>query len=200
VPTNARVRILNIGPRFHQGIELEPGNYHVEASKRGYKTKKMWVNLDAGENKKVEVGLEQLQTAIKPQSYYSKPVDSNSHMEPKKTAEGTVIKEIRTVVTDQKKSQIIFELNGYYPPEIIVLEGSNPRIICDFFGARLFPGVKKRIPLKSGAAKGIRVGAHKGPKPKIRVIVDLRSGQNYKVEQFFFEKENYFALMIIDES
>jgi len=33
VPANSRVRILNIVPRFHQGMELRPGRYHVETSK-----------------------------------------------------------------------------------------------------------------------------------------------------------------------
>ena len=44
--------------------------------------------------------------------------------------------------------------------------------------------------------KRIRVGVHKGSKPKVRVVLDLNAGQNYAVEQFFFEKENYYALMV----
>ena len=65
-PRDSRVRILNIKPRFQQGMELKPGRYHVEASKRGYETQKMWVQLDAGEDKKLEVKLEQMQASIQP--------------------------------------------------------------------------------------------------------------------------------------
>ena len=65
-PTGARVRILNIKPKFYQGMELKPGRYHVEASKKGFETKKLWIRLDAAEDKKVSVNLDQLQTSIQP--------------------------------------------------------------------------------------------------------------------------------------
>ncbi|MCG6880203.1 MAG: SH3 domain-containing protein [Deltaproteobacteria bacterium] len=107
-----------------------------------------------------------------------------------------VIQRIRTVVTDPKHAQIIFELNGYYPPEIMVIEGEAPRIVCDFFAVRLARGVKKTFPVTTDVVKWIRVGVHKDPKPKVRVVLDLNPGHNYEVEQFFFEKENYYALKI----
>ncbi len=44
-PQNATVRILNIGPRYHRGMVLKPGSYHVEVSAPGYKTKKRWINV-----------------------------------------------------------------------------------------------------------------------------------------------------------
>ncbi len=115
---------------------------------------------------------------------------------PGKRGKDGLIKGIRTVVTDPDHAQIIFELNGYYPPEIMVIEGETPRVVCDFFSVRLARGVKKTIPVKTDVVKRIRVGVHKEPKPKIRVVLDLNAGQNYAVEQFFFEKENYYALMI----
>lgn len=113
-----------------------------------------------------------------------------------KNRKKSVINGIRTVVTDPNHAQIIFELNGYHPPEIMVIEGEVPRIVCDFFSARLAPGVKKNISVKTGVVKRIRVGVHKGSNPKVRVVLDLNVGQNYAVEQFFFEKENYYALMV----
>jgi len=58
VPSNAAVRILNIGPKFHQGIELAPGRYHVEVSASGYKTKERWVELSAGEDENISIRLE----------------------------------------------------------------------------------------------------------------------------------------------
>ena len=56
-PEGARVRILNIRPRFNQGIELKPGKYHVEVSAAGYATKKKWVDLGAGEDKTIDIRL-----------------------------------------------------------------------------------------------------------------------------------------------
>ena len=80
VPSNARVRILNIGPKFFQGMELDPGSYHVETSKQGYETQKKWVSLKAGENKRLDVRLEQLQASIQPKPSYSQP-SSTSNLE-----------------------------------------------------------------------------------------------------------------------
>ena len=65
-PKDSRVRILNIKPKFQQGMELDPGRYHVETSKQGYQTQKMWVKLDPGENRKVAISLERLHASIKP--------------------------------------------------------------------------------------------------------------------------------------
>ncbi|MBW2248245.1 MAG: PEGA domain-containing protein [Deltaproteobacteria bacterium] len=56
-PDNARVRILNIGPAFDQGMALDSGSYHVEVSANGYDTKKLWVTLGAGEDKDLDIRL-----------------------------------------------------------------------------------------------------------------------------------------------
>ncbi len=56
-PGSAKVRILNIGPGFYQGMDLEAGRYHVEVSATGFKTKTLWVNLSAGEDKNLDIRL-----------------------------------------------------------------------------------------------------------------------------------------------
>ena len=69
-PANARVRILNIKPRFCQGIELEPGPYHIEVSHNGYTTRKTWSRLDIDETKTLYLQLEPIekQTSIQQQT------------------------------------------------------------------------------------------------------------------------------------
>lgn len=62
-PEDARVRILNIVPRFYQGIELEPGRYHVEVSASGHETKNQWVELGAGEDKYIDIRLNKIRVA-----------------------------------------------------------------------------------------------------------------------------------------
>ena len=62
-PGWARVRILNIRPKFYQGMELEPGSYHVEVSASGYKTKKKWVGLAAGDRKNIDIRLRKVLAA-----------------------------------------------------------------------------------------------------------------------------------------
>ena len=46
-PEGARVRILNIRPRYRDGIELKPGRYRVEVTHPGYRRHLAWVDLDA---------------------------------------------------------------------------------------------------------------------------------------------------------
>ncbi|MGD9010512.1 MAG: SUMF1/EgtB/PvdO family nonheme iron enzyme [Desulfobacteraceae bacterium] len=50
-PVPDTIRILNIKPRFRQGIELEPGRYHLEISADGFETAERWINLAAGEDR-----------------------------------------------------------------------------------------------------------------------------------------------------
>jgi len=72
-PSDARIRILNINPVYERGIDLEPGNYHVEVSKEGYKTEKRWVELAAGEDRYESFRLEK-----KPEIVGGGPVFTNS--------------------------------------------------------------------------------------------------------------------------
>jgi len=68
-PNDAKVRILNIGQKFYQGIELKSGRYHVEVSADEYETKKLMVTLVSGEDKSIDVRLKK--RAVAPSSSYS---------------------------------------------------------------------------------------------------------------------------------
>ncbi len=65
-PSNARVRILNIGPVFQQGMALAPGDYHVEVSATGYGKQTRWVSLSAGEDKRIGFRLSGAEPAARP--------------------------------------------------------------------------------------------------------------------------------------
>lgn len=45
-PEDALVRILNIVPRYTDGIELKPGRYHIEVSHPDYVTHTTWVTIE----------------------------------------------------------------------------------------------------------------------------------------------------------
>lgn len=45
-PADARVRIMNIAPRYRSGMALEAGNYDLEVSKPGYDTLRRWVAIE----------------------------------------------------------------------------------------------------------------------------------------------------------
>jgi hypothetical protein len=60
-------------------MELASGRYHVETSKQGYETKKMWVELGAGEDKKLDVRLDRMQASIQPTATNTRPSSSISN-------------------------------------------------------------------------------------------------------------------------
>jgi TPR repeat protein len=62
-PKDARIRVLNIKPKFYQGMELEPGSYHVEVSAFNYATQKTWVKVSAGEDGTITVRLTEATTS-----------------------------------------------------------------------------------------------------------------------------------------
>lgn len=49
IPPHAKIRILNIKPRYTVGMKLAPGNYHVEATAEGYKKSTKWIKLNSNE-------------------------------------------------------------------------------------------------------------------------------------------------------
>ena len=73
MPESARVRILNIGPAFFQGMALEPGRYHLEVSAEGFNTEKRWVSLSAGEDGKINIRLTAVRVE-KPKPVVTAPV------------------------------------------------------------------------------------------------------------------------------
>jgi len=62
-PHDARVEITNIAQRFYQGIELEPGRYQVEVNADDCEKKSLWVSLDVGEDKNLNIVLKPLPAA-----------------------------------------------------------------------------------------------------------------------------------------
>ena len=56
-PKEARIRILNIGPVFSQGMELDPGRYHLEVSAEGHEKDDRWVDLASGEDETLQIRL-----------------------------------------------------------------------------------------------------------------------------------------------
>ncbi len=68
-PAEAKVRILNIGPRYTPGIELDPGRYQVEVAAGGYERVVRWVVLAAGERLDLDITLERLVGSTSSSSY-----------------------------------------------------------------------------------------------------------------------------------
>ncbi|MCD4678710.1 MAG: SUMF1/EgtB/PvdO family nonheme iron enzyme [Desulfobacula sp.] len=75
-PSDAKIKILNIVPKFKQGIKLDPGKYKVEVSAAGYVTLTKWHTLQSGKNNiNIELTRKapvQKQVVLNPQKSYKK--------------------------------------------------------------------------------------------------------------------------------
>jgi formylglycine-generating enzyme required for sulfatase activity len=63
-PASATIRILNIKPRFQQGMELEPGRYRLQVSAEGFETVESWIELKADEERTETIQLSKAQKEI----------------------------------------------------------------------------------------------------------------------------------------
>jgi hypothetical protein len=54
-PSNATVKIMNIGSKYSYGMYLIKGNYRIQVSSYGYKTKTEWINLVEDTNKYIDL-------------------------------------------------------------------------------------------------------------------------------------------------
>ena len=73
IPSSARVRILNIKPKYYDGIKLKKGKYHIEVSQRGYKTFDRWISLK--EERSLNIELKKFQIYRSSQTIqYTEPI------------------------------------------------------------------------------------------------------------------------------
>lgn len=75
-PTGAKIRILNIGPVYREGMELAGGSYHLEVSAPGYRTDRQWLKLAAGEDRRVAVSLRPAPVEVTPPPKALAPVSA----------------------------------------------------------------------------------------------------------------------------
>jgi len=55
-PQDSIIKILNSDKKYAMGVKLEPGDYRIEVSNEGYRTKKQWITIDA-ENLEMQITL-----------------------------------------------------------------------------------------------------------------------------------------------
>ena len=63
-PDAARIRIMNIKPKFTQGISLKPGKYLIEVTAAGHAAQTRWITVVSGQDKTLRIDLEKI-TPIK---------------------------------------------------------------------------------------------------------------------------------------
>ena len=63
-PQNARVRILNIKPRYQDGIQLAPGKYHISVKAKGYAPYSRWIIIEK-DDRQESITLNKFNSALK---------------------------------------------------------------------------------------------------------------------------------------
>jgi len=70
----ATVRIMNVGPKYHNGIKLAPGNYDILVEKKGYMSTRKWIKI-TNSDLSTYVRLTKVETSTNENT--SSPVDKN---------------------------------------------------------------------------------------------------------------------------
>ncbi|MCP4699538.1 MAG: SUMF1/EgtB/PvdO family nonheme iron enzyme [Gammaproteobacteria bacterium] len=73
-PAEARVRIMNIGPKYRDGIVLKPDRYDIEVSHPGYVTWRQWMEISENTVLPVELETVRYRLTIKPQPSEAKVI------------------------------------------------------------------------------------------------------------------------------
>ncbi len=105
---------------------------------------------------------------------------------------------IRSIKFDNRSScgeMIRFQLNGFYPPVVMGLKTNVPCVGCDFKNATVPESVKKLIECNGKYVKTIQVESSHNPN-KVKVILNLVSGNKYDLQQVFFKQDNLFVIII----
>jgi hypothetical protein len=97
-PEGAMIRILNIKPKFQQGIELNPGRYHVEVSAEGYKIKKQWIRLEPDKENRITVQLERTKEKLRKKEITTEAKDDDL---------ATILNVIKEKETEQTRIEAI---------------------------------------------------------------------------------------------
>ncbi len=81
-PEDAVVKIMNIREKYHRGIELAPGKYHVRVLASGYDSQSLWTEVGQGEDKTIAVHLEKTAVIAPARPSVSVAPPASRHPEP----------------------------------------------------------------------------------------------------------------------
>ena len=140
-PSDARIRIMNIRPKFEQGIALDSGRYNIEVSSDGFENYSEWITLKAGEVRTLPVELKRQVLEKEVQQAESSKVE-------KRTSTPVPDKEIKapsTLGSEQKRiaqllqSESAIDLrngakNVYYhhPANTYLVQVAEQRLLRDY--------------------------------------------------------------------
>ena len=106
---------------------------------------------------------------------------------------GIIIKSIK-FESKKDRENVYIASNTFFVPEILTLEGDQPRIVIDIKPVSSWSG-PYRTPVKGNLIRQIRTHLHPGTK-KLRIVLDLNPSENYFINQFYYENKHIYRIEI----
>ena len=103
---------------------------------------------------------------------------------------------IKSIKFEHKKDQdyVFIASNTFFVPEILTLEGDDPRIVIDIKPVSSWSGRSATL-VEGNLVRQIRTHLHPDTK-KLRIVLDLNPSENYFINQIYYEKKNIYCIEI----
>jgi energy-converting hydrogenase Eha subunit E len=110
-----------------------------------------------------------------------------------------VVQGVRVETGVVGKVGVFVQLNSFLAPTCFSLSGDPVRVVCDFPGADLAKSVERRIEIEGDIVQWVRIGAHRDPEKKVRIVLDVNPERDFVVDQLFVKKDNQYVLVVEPE-
>jgi len=94
----------------------------------------------------------------------------------------------------QDRDNVFIASNKFFVPQILTIEGDEPRIVIDIKPVSSWSG-PYRTPVKGNMIKRIRTFLHPDTK-KLRIVLDLNPSENYFINRIYYEKKNIYCIQV----
>lgn len=112
------------------------------------------------------------------------------------SAGAPLLENISFKIVSDTKEQIIFQINAGDVPSFFVIKGDNPRVVFDFPNTTIGKNIQNNIDTNGKYVKRIRVGLHKGPEEKVRVVFDLTPNEPIDIKKIFDKDQQSLTITI----
>ncbi len=110
--------------------------------------------------------------------------------------EPSLLENIQLDSSSSHEDRITFYLTGNYVPTMFTIMDEKPRVVIDFPDTAPGSQVSNTINVRATYVDKIRVGMHKEPKQKTRVVLDLFSAIKLDIKKEFDEQAKTFTITI----
>lgn len=111
-------------------------------------------------------------------------------------AEQQLLKKIHFTSVSQNEERVIFTLNGAYIPKIFAIKGEKPRVVFDFPETKPAGVVKNVIDTNGKFLGKIRLGIHRKPVLKTRIVFDLQPNLDISFKDSFDIEKNELTISL----